>query len=149
MKNYFLLALCASLFFTGCEKDDGFRAVSIEVELGAVAVSVSPDTNDINNVWVNVSLSSQDPDTQLSLYESSVADNGAVPKKVVKSEDVIWPVGTNVRRFIYSNGRLDADYPKLPCDVTIRIKADNKVIWSYSAKKGDDYFEEEANLIIR
>ena len=147
MKNYLLLVLCASLFFAGCEKDDGFRAVSIEVELGEVKVSL--DTNEVSYVGVSVSLSSEDPDTELSLDEGSSADNGAVPKKVVKSEDVIWPVGTNVRRFIYSNGRLDADYPKLPCDVTIRIKADNKVIWSYSAKKGDDEFEEEANLIIR
>ena len=148
MKNYFLLALCASLFFVGCEKDDGFRAVSVEVELGAVAVAVSPDTNDINDVEVSVYLFSSDPDTELSLYEYSDTYNGAVPKKVVKSEEVIWAVGTNVTRYIRLEGDLDGDY-KLPCDVTIRIKADNKVIWSYSAKKGDDEFEEEANLIIR
>jgi hypothetical protein len=149
MKNYFLLALCVSLLFVGCEKDDGFRAVSIEVELGAVQVSVSPDTSDINNIELGVYLSSEDPDTELSLYEYYDTYNGAVPKKVFTSEDVIWAVGTNVRREIYSNGSLDADYDKLPCDVTIRIKADNKVIWSYSAKKGDDEFVEVANLIIR
>jgi hypothetical protein len=147
MKNYFLLALCVSLLFVGCEKDDGFRAVSIEVELGEVQVSL--DSNETSYVGVNVSLSSEDPDTELSLEEYSTADNGAVPKKVVKSEDVIWAVGTNVRRGIYSVGRLGADYPKLPCDVTIRIKADNKVIWSYSAKKGDEPLIEDANLIIR
>ena len=146
MKNYFLLALCASLFFAGCEKDDGFRAVMIEMEFGVVAVPL--DTNNYNGVEVGVELSSQDPDTYLNFFEENISENVAAPKKVVKSEDVLWAVGTNVRRRITVDGSFDDTYT-LPCDVTIRIKADNKVIWSYSAKKGDDGFEEEANLIIR
>jgi len=150
MKNYFFLALCASLFFAGCEKDDGFRAVSIEVEFGAVQsaptdTSLFPD----NFVSANVTLYSVAPDTYLSLSEYSNAVNGAVPKKTVKSEDVIWAVGTNVSRDILLSGQLEGGWGKLPCDMTIRIRADNKVIWSYSAKKGDVGFEEEANLIIR
>ena len=146
MKNYLLLVLCASLFFTGCEKDDGFRAVMIEMEFGVVAVPL--DTNNYNGVEVGVELSSQDPDTYLGFFEENISENVAAPKKVVKSEEVIWAVGTNVTRYISLEGDLDGDY-KLPCDVTIRIKADNKVIWSYSAKKGDDGFFEDANLIIR
>ena len=152
MKNYFLLALCASLFLVGCEKDDGFRAVSGEVEFGEVQVAL--DTNvDLgyidNAARVEVDLYSQDPDTELSLSEISRADNGAVPKKEVESEEVIWAVGTNVRRTIRVTGQLEGLYEKLGGDVTIRIRADNKVIWSGSAKKGDDEFVEEANLIIR
>jgi len=75
MKNYFLLALCVSLLFVGCAKDDGFRAVSIEMELGAIQVSVSPDTSDINNIELGVYLSSEDPYTELSL-------NNCLGKKV-------------------------------------------------------------------
>ena len=146
MKNYLLLVLCASLFFVGCEKDDGFRAVMIEMEFGIVAVPL--DTNDANGVEVGVELSSQDPDTYLNFFESNISRNVAAPKKVVKSGDVLWAVGTNVRRRITVDGFDDNQYT-LPCDVTIRIKADNKVIWSYSAKKGDDEFVEVANLIIR
>ena len=152
MKNYLLIVLCASLFFTGCDKDDGFRAVSVEVEFGEVQVAL--DTNvDLgyidNAARVEVDLYSQDPDTELSLSEISRADNGAVPKKEVESEEVIWAVGTNVSRRVRIEGVNEGDVGKLPCDVTIRIKADNKVIWSYSAKKGDDDFIESANLIIR
>lgn len=149
MKTHFLLALCASLFFAGCEKDDGFRAVSIEVELGAVQVALTPNVAFgyiDNTARVHVDLYS-DPD--LSLSEISRADNGAVPKKAVESEEVVWAVGTNVSRIVYIEGVNEGDIGKLPCDVTIRIKADNKVIWSYSAKKGDDDFIESANLIIR
>ena len=144
MKNYLLLVLCASLFFTGCEKDDGFRAVMIEMEFGVVAVPL--DTNNNNGVEVGVELSSQDPDTYLGFFEENISENVAAPKKVVKSEEVIWAVGTNVRRRITVDGY---DTYTLPCDVTIRIKADSKVIWSYAAKKGDADFFEDANLIIR
>ena len=151
MKNYFLLALCVSLLFVGCEKDDGFRAVSIEVELGEVQPALDTNLSSFaaNVARVQVELYSEDPDTYLSLSETSRAYNGAVPKKVVKSEDVLWAVGTNVRRDIRVEGNLEGVYDKLGGDVIIRIRADNKVIWSYSAKRGDDELLEVANLIIR
>ena len=150
MKIQFLIAFFFALLFASCENDDGFRAVSIEMEFGAVQsaptdTSLFPD----NMAFANVTLYSVTPDTYLSLSEESNAVNGAVPKKTVKSEDVIWAVGTNVSRDILLSGQLEGRWSKLPCDMTIRIRADNKVIWSHSAKKGDVGFEEEANLIIR
>ena len=147
MKNYLVIALCTSLFLSGCEEDDGFRAVSIEVEFDAIQAPLN-NNNDYDGTAVQVDLSSETPETRLFFSDYSSTNNLSVPSKVVKSEDVIWPVGTNVRRTVSVEGQFGGEN-KLACDVKIRIKSDNKVIWSHTVNKGDYEFEEVANLIIR
>ena len=150
MKNYFLLALCASLFFAGCEKDDGFRAVQVEIELGAVPIWLNNPTGGYTNYASGeVRLESSAPAPEIVLELPSYSAEGD-SQKTLKSEEVIWAVGTNVSRYVSIQGSLDGATTILPCDVTVRIKADDKVIWSHAAKKGDGrFFEMDANLIIR
>lgn len=144
MKNYILLTLCASLLFSGCEKDDGFRAVTVEIELGAVPENL-PNVPFIFYVQADVFLASDNPDTELEFFAENLGGN---PKKIVRSGEVLWVVGSNIRRYITVMGN-DGNY-NLPCDVTVRIKADNKVIWSYNGKKGEIGLDESnINLVIR
>ena len=146
MKNYFLLALCASLFFAGCEKDDGFRTVMIEVEMDAIPFAIDTLVGE-NFVYFQVALFSPDSGDEL-LRLGGFGEQGD-QSQTYKSDEIAFAVGSNVSRFFELEGGLDTNYSSLPCDVTLRIKADNKVIWSHMGKKGDDYFTEQSNLIIR
>ena len=144
MKNQFLFAFFVALFFVGCEKDDGFRAVTVEIELGAVPENL-PNVPFTFFVQADVLLASDNPDTELEFF---VENNGGDPKKIVRSGEVLWAVGSNIRRYVTVMGD-DGNY-NLPSDVTVRIKADNKVIWSYNGKKGEIGLDESnINLVIR
>ena len=145
MKNLFIIALCVSFLTVGCESDDGYRDVTLEIESSAIPISNDP--NNPSSLMCYVRLQSQNPDIDLRLDSDHRAFT-AIPEQTLTSDAVSWAVNSNVRRTIGVSG-FDGVSNALPCDVTIRIKADNKVIWSYSAKKGDDEFGEQANLIIK
>lgn len=144
MKNFFLLVLCASLFLVGCEKDDGFRTVMIEVEMDAI-----PMSNSVGENRVNFEIALFSPDSGAELLRFGGDGEQGDQSQTYKSDEIAFAVGSNVSRYVSLEGSLDTNYTLLPCDVTLRIKADNKVIWSHMGKKGDYYFNEVANLIIR
>lgn len=143
MKNFFLLVLCASLFLVGCEKDDGFRTVMIELEMDAIPMSNSVGENSVN---FDVRLFSPDGGAILLRFGGDLEQGDQ--SQTYKSDEIALAVGSNVIRYISLEGSFNND-TSLPCDVTLRIKADNKVIWSHKGKKGDYYFNEQANLIVR
>lgn len=145
MKNYIFIFFCFSLFTLGCKSDDGFRDVTLEIDSGAI-----PTSNDPTNppsVRSYVRLQNQSPDIDLRLDANYFAFN-PIPAQTVTSDAVSFSVGSNVR-LTYGVWGYDGQNNSLPCDVKIRIKSDNKVIWSYSAKTGDSDFGDDMNLIIR
>jgi hypothetical protein len=143
MKKYGLLMVCFWLLLAGCVKDDGFRAVTIEIEMDAIAPSVNGEES-----WAEVFIWLKSTDPDVELWKRLSTGNGR-PKVVFQSDEMAWAVGTNVLRSFEIRGETEDESDKLPCNVKVRVKSDNKIVWSHDGKAGDPDFWSEENLIIR
>jgi hypothetical protein len=129
MKNYLLLLLIISFIIGGCEKDDGFRTVMIELEIDAIPNS----GNDYLYCYTKL-FELQSGDEILKL--TARMEQGD-PKMILKSDQKVLPVGYEVARYF----AVDSNSDEFPCDATFRVKSDNKVIYTHTAKKGDLLFD--------
>jgi hypothetical protein len=143
MNKHLVIIIIFTFSLLGCEKDDGFRAVQIEITFDAI-----PDTRDpFDSKFVSAStrVSAFNPSRSIEAYGASGEDR---PKKTIKSPELVLAVNTEITRKIEVYAGVDGT-SLMPCDVRVQIKADNKVIWSHTVKKGEVSLEEEATLIVR
>lgn len=132
----FLFIVCISFFFLGCEKEDNVRDVVIEVKVDAITSG---------SVLVAVILTRNMQD--ISVYE----ELGAGSIRTFRSNQMTLDEGVTCQYDVMVLGVMDINGPVgLPADIEIKIKSDNKVIWSYNGNKGTGgAYISNGNLIIR
>jgi len=136
MKNI-LFALCISLFFSGCEKEDNVRDVVIEVE-------VDP----ITSGGVTFGLVLTNGMSEISVYEELEIGSA----RTFQSNQMAVDEGVTCYYDIIVLGAMDANGTiiGLPSDIEVKIKSDNKVIWSYKGDKGTGgLYSSNGTLVIR
>ena len=135
MKNI-LFAFCISLFFSGCEKKDNVRDVVIEVE-------VDP----ITSGYVTFGLVLTNGMSEISVYE----ELGTGFARTFQSSQITLDEGVTCYYDIVVLGDMDDNGTiGLPSDIEVKIKSDNKVIWSYNGDKGTGgNYISNGTLVIR
>lgn len=141
--NSFLVAVAIfSTSFSGCKEDSGFRAITSETEIGTF------NTTDNYLLIARITVGDE--------LSGNGVETNTHTKNIISSTAISWSVGSNVpykhsfQSYVgdNNNGYEDA---LLPCDITFRIKADNRTVYEKKYKKGEsaDYSYWEGNLIIR
>lgn len=135
MKNI-LFAFCISLFFWSCEKEDNVRDIVIEVK-------VDPITSGGLTFAVVLTHNMQN----ISIYE----ELGTGFDRTFQSSQMTLDEGVTCQYDILVLGEKDWNGTiGLPSDIEIKIKSDNKVIWSYIGKKGTGgNYMSSGSLVIR
>jgi hypothetical protein len=120
------------LIIGGCQKDDGYRTVMLELEIDAIPSSGT----DYKYLFCYFKLAEVQSGDEI-LWLSGRVEQGE-QKITLVSDQTVLPVGYDVLRAIGVDSNNDDG---LPCDATFRVLSDNKVIYSYTAKKGDLLFD--------
>ena len=146
-----LLSTVILLIISGCKADLGFREVSTEIEIetpqyGTICSSLElyttpPYTQGPNNDGGCVGISNSDLLSTSQPYAYPVGTNLSYDFRIEAKAEFIDPV-TRILYYVDTT---------ISCDIFIKIKADEKVIWSKKYKNGDkpENDQEVGNIIIR
>jgi hypothetical protein len=133
------------LAFNSCKEDTGFRDVVAEISI---------DTPNYGYVSAEFELYTEQPYVRGTYVENFVDTLG--PKNTTVSDPYSYAVGQNVKYQLDLAARtvdpilsqwVDTTFSS---DVIIKVKANNKVIWTKKFVKGDKPIDREfGNIIIR
>ena len=141
LKLLIIASSVASLFFQSCTKDDGYRVVTVELEIAEIPSETI--------IAASMIISSDNPNVSAWVSHQS---EGPLAKVSQISEEIALPVGTNVSYNLYVDG-YEGVQRILPADVKIKVRAGNKTIFSESYPKGMDVLSANiipnGNIIVR
>jgi len=141
----FLVALAIfTTSFSGCKEDSGFRAITCETEIGTF------NTTDDYLVIAEIEVGDD--------YAGNYLETNTHTKNIISSTAISYSVGSNVpylHRFesynASGNNGFEYEEAPLPCDITFRVKSDNRTVYEKKYKKGEsgERTRVDGNLIIR
>jgi hypothetical protein len=141
----FLVAIAIfATSFSGCKEDSGFRAITCETEIG---------TFNTTDDYAVIALFDVGDGYAHNSFESNTHT-----KNIISSTAISYSVGSNVPyKHIFEsynaagNNGVTYDIAPLPCDITFRIKSDNRTVYEKKYKKGEsgERTPVDGNLIVR
>ena len=144
-KGMVLLSLV--LVVLGCESDNGYRVLTAEIEISAL-----PSNCDVCYAEGAIYLKIEGTNTEIDLGHY---DAGST-KTIIKSQEYACNPGSNVSYEFYVDGTNNSTDPNivstdgvLGSNVEIRVKSNNKTIFTRKFNRGEKWTQEEGNILIR